>query len=47
MTVMNRKPQESLQDSLQQVTRLLERHKLVEGMVHKQDGAKQEPHQIG
>ncbi|WP_027468525.1 magnesium transporter [Deefgea rivuli] len=40
MTVMNRKPQESLQDSLQQVTRLLERHKLVEGMVHKQEGPK-------
>ncbi|WP_297576782.1 magnesium transporter [uncultured Deefgea sp.] len=40
MTVLTRKPQESLQDSLQQVTRLLERHKLVEGMVHKQEGPK-------
>lgn len=40
MTVLSRKPQDSLQDSLQQVTRLLERHKLVEGMVHKQDGPK-------
>jgi len=40
MTLLSRKPQESLQDSLQQVTRLLERHKLVEGMVHKQEGPK-------
>ncbi|WP_373973763.1 magnesium transporter [Chitinibacter sp. SCUT-21] len=40
MTVISRKPQESLQESLQQVIRLLERHKLVEGMVHKQEMAK-------
>jgi magnesium transporter len=40
MTVITRKPQESLQESLQQVIRLLDRHKLVEGMVHKQAMAK-------
>nr|WP_314901428.1 magnesium transporter [uncultured Deefgea sp.] len=40
MTTLSRKPQESLLESLQQVTRLLERHKLVEGMVHKQEGPK-------
>ncbi|WP_348943599.1 magnesium transporter [Chitinibacter sp. FCG-7] len=40
MTVISRKPQESLQESLQQVIRLLERHKLVENMVHKQEGPK-------
>lgn len=37
MTEIPRKPQESLQESLQQVTRLLHKHKLVEDLVHKQD----------
>lgn len=37
MTDIPRKPQESLQESLHQVTRLLHKHKLVEDMVHKQD----------
>ena len=37
MTEIPRKPQESLQESLQQVTRLLHKHKLVEDLVHKQE----------
>ncbi|SFZ70465.1 magnesium transporter [Chitinimonas taiwanensis] len=37
MTQAAPKPKESLQESLQQVQRLLARHKLVEGLVHKQD----------
>lgn len=37
MTDIPRKPQESLQESLHQVTRLLHKHKLVEDLVHKQD----------
>ncbi|MEW9899429.1 magnesium transporter [Chitinivorax sp. PXF-14] len=37
MNVAEQKPQESLQESLQQVQRLLARHKLVEDLVHKQD----------
>lgn len=37
MNVNDQKPQESLQDSLHQVQRLLQRHKLVEELVHKQD----------
>ncbi|TJZ68617.1 magnesium transporter [Chitiniphilus eburneus] len=37
MTDVSRKTQESLQDTLLQVQRLLARHKLVEGMVHRQD----------
>lgn len=37
MSVVAPKPKESLQDTLQQVLRLLHRHKLVEELVHKQD----------
>ncbi|QNM96843.1 magnesium transporter [Chitinimonas koreensis] len=37
MTAPAPKPKESLQDSLQQVVRILQRHKLVENLVHKQD----------
>ncbi|WP_137936476.1 magnesium transporter [Chitinivorax sp. B] len=37
MNANEQKPQESLQESLQQVQRLIARHKLVEGLVHKQD----------
>lgn len=37
MSVATQKPKESLQESLQQVVRLLHRHKLVEELVHKQD----------
>jgi len=37
MNVNEQKPQESLHDSLHQVQRLLQRHKLVEELVHKQD----------
>ncbi|WP_028450521.1 MULTISPECIES: magnesium transporter [Chitinibacter] len=40
MNVTTRKAQESLQESLQQVIHLLERHKIVESMVHKQAMAK-------
>ncbi len=35
--VKSQESKESLQDSLQQVIRLLNKHKLVEGLVHKQD----------
>jgi magnesium transporter len=35
--VKSQESKESLQDSLQQVIRLLHKHKLVEGLVHKQD----------
>ncbi|MBY0445325.1 MAG: magnesium transporter, partial [Burkholderiales bacterium] len=42
MTIVTRKQQESLQESLQQVVRLLDRHRLVEDMVHRQDMAKHE-----
>lgn len=37
MTDIERKHQESLQESLQQVIRLLQKHKVVEELVHKQD----------
>ncbi|KAF0814709.1 Magnesium transporter MgtE [Andreprevotia sp. IGB-42] len=37
MTVTTRKTQENFQETLAQVQRLLARHKLVEGMVHKQE----------
>ena len=37
MNVTEQKPQESLQENLHQVQRLLHRHKLVEDLVHKQD----------
>ncbi|MEE3156629.1 MAG: magnesium transporter, partial [Pseudomonadota bacterium] len=39
---INRKSPESLQDRLEQVQELLERHRLVENLVHKQDGQHQE-----
>ncbi len=42
MTIVTRKQQESLQESLQQVVRLLDRHRLVEDMVHRQDMPKHE-----
>ena len=42
MNVTEQKPQESLQENLHQVQRLLHRHKLVEGLVHKQDMPKHE-----
>ncbi|WP_148713933.1 magnesium transporter [Chitinolyticbacter meiyuanensis] len=42
MTTTPRKTQENFQDTLAQVQRLLARHKLVEGMVHKQDMHKHE-----
>ena len=42
MSEINRKSPESLQDRLEQVQELLERHRLVENLVHKQDGQHQE-----
>ncbi|MFC4160365.1 magnesium transporter [Chitinimonas lacunae] len=42
MTTPAPKQTESLQESLQQVVRILNRHKLVESLVHKQDMPKQE-----
>ena len=42
MSEINRKSPESLQDRLDQVQELLERHRLVENLVHKQDGQHQE-----
>lgn len=42
MSDLNRKSPESLQDRLDQVQELLSRHRLVEDLVHKQDGQHQE-----
>ncbi|MAC98604.1 magnesium transporter [Pseudomonas abyssi] len=42
MSEINRKSPESLQDRLDQVQELLGRHRLVENLVHKQDGQHQE-----
>lgn len=42
MSEINRKSPESLQDRLEQVQELLGRHRLVENLVHKQDGQHQE-----
>ncbi|WP_341708958.1 magnesium transporter [Halopseudomonas sp.] len=42
MSDLNRKSPESLQDRLDQVQELLNRHRLVEDLVHKQDGQHQE-----
>ena len=42
MPDLNRKSPESLQDRLDQVQELLSRQRLVEGLVHKQEGAQQE-----
>ncbi len=42
MSEINRKSPESLQDRLEQGQELLERHRLVENLVHKQDGQHQE-----
>ena len=41
MTAPAPKPKESPQETLQQVLRILQRHKLVENLVHKQDMPKQ------
>ncbi|MCW3480446.1 magnesium transporter [Neisseriaceae bacterium JH1-16] len=43
MTVVERKPTDRLQDSLSQVQKLLERHRLVEELVHRQEESRQEP----
>ena len=37
-----KKPQESLQDRLNQVVDLLHKHKLVEDLTHRQDGQHQD-----
>ncbi|KZE26092.1 magnesium transporter [Crenobacter luteus] len=37
MNVVEKKPADRLQDNLAQVQRLIERHRLVEGLVHRQD----------
>ena len=42
MSDINRKSPESLQDRLEQVQQLLSRHRLVEDLVHKQEGQHQE-----
>ncbi|AQZ95120.1 magnesium transporter [Halopseudomonas phragmitis] len=42
MSELNRKSPESLQDRLDQVVQLLNRHRLVENLVHKQEGQHQE-----
>jgi len=43
MTVLERKPTDRLHDNLTQVQRLLERQRLVEELVHRQEESRQEP----